>query len=187
MTSETVRALPIVIPVGLAGAVCIVAAIVSLALDPPGWATAAGVAGLLVAAILAEAFPLPIEGVNAGATSLAIVSIVATGVIYGWQEAAVVGFVAMASVELARRRGIPRLVFNTGLYVCAAVLAGLAAENFNGDDLASIVLAASVRRGGVLPRRHGLPLRGHRADPRSRASWSRSGGTSTPRCCRSSS
>jgi signal transduction histidine kinase len=144
MTSETVRALPIVVPVGLAGAVCMVTAIVSLVLDTPGLDTLAGVAGLLAAATLAEAFPLPIEGVNAGATSLAIVSIVATGVIYGWREAAVVGFLAMATVELARRRGAPRLVFNTGLYVCAAVLAGLSAAIVKGDDLGAIVADACL-------------------------------------------
>jgi signal transduction histidine kinase len=139
MTSETARALPDDVPVGLVGAACIVSAIVSLVLDPPGLGTLAGVVGLLAAATIAEAFPLPIEGVKPGATSLAIVSIVATGVIYSWREAAVVGFLTMAPVEIVRRRGLPRLVFNTGLYVCAAVLAGLAAGSVRGDDLASIV------------------------------------------------
>ena len=69
---------PIVIPVGLAGAVCIVAAIVSLTLDPPGTGTVAGVAGP-AGRHSRRGVPAPIEGVNAGATSLAIVSIVATG------------------------------------------------------------------------------------------------------------
>ena len=144
MTAETARALPVVIPVGIIGTVGIVTAIVSLVLDPPGWATLAGVAGLLAAATVAEAFPLPIEGVNVGATSLAIVSIVATGVIYGWREAAVVGFLTMAFVELAHRRGIPRLVFNTGLYVCAAVLAGVSAGQVRGDTLGAIVAGACL-------------------------------------------
>ena len=144
MTSETVRSLPVVIPVGLIGAICIVTAVVSLVLDPPGLGTLAGVAGLLAAATLAEAFPLPIEGVNAGATSLAIVSIVATGVIYGWREAAVVGFLTMALVELARRRGAPRVIFNTGLYVCAAVLAGLSAAIVRGETLGAIVASACL-------------------------------------------
>ena len=104
----------------------------------------AGVAALLLAATVAEAFPLPVEGVNVGATSLAIVSIVATAVIYGWAEAAVVGFLTMALVELARKRPFIRVVFNTGLYVSAAILAGLAAAPFHGDDLGSIVLGACL-------------------------------------------
>src|SRR4051794_11675343 len=101
LRTETARALMVVIPVGIAGAIGIVAAIVSLITDTPGINTLAGVAGLLAAATAAEAFPLPIEGVNVGNTSLAIVSIVATAAIYGWPEAAVVGFMSMALVELS--------------------------------------------------------------------------------------
>jgi signal transduction histidine kinase len=144
MKAETTRALPVVVPVGVLGTIGIVAAVVSLITDPPSGAELAGVAGLLAAATIAEAFPLPIEGVNVGATSLAIVSIVATAVIYGWPEAAAVGFLTMALVELARRRPLVRVVFNTGLYVCAAVLAGLAAATVRGDDLGSIVGGACL-------------------------------------------
>jgi signal transduction histidine kinase len=144
LKAETARALPIVVPVGIVGAIGVAAAIANLAADPPGFGVLAGVAGLLGAAAVAEAFPLPIEGVNVGSTSLAIVSIVATAVIYGWPEAAIVGFMTMALVELARKRPWDRVVFNTGLYVCAAVLAGLAAGLVRGDDLGSIVGGACL-------------------------------------------
>jgi signal transduction histidine kinase len=144
MTGETVRALPVVVPVAIVGIVGIVAALVDLVAHPPALSVLAGVAGLLVAATVAEAFPLPIEGVNVGATSLAIVSIVATAVIYGWPEAAVVGFLTMALVELARKRPLARVVFNTGLYVSAAILAGVVAAPFRGDDLGSIVAGACL-------------------------------------------
>src|SRR5438094_784500 len=96
--AETRRTLPIVLPVAAAGAFAAVAAIHALVVDLPSGSTLAGVAGLLVAATLAEAFPLPIEGVTAGATSLAIVFIVATAAIYGWPEAAVVGLLSIALV-----------------------------------------------------------------------------------------
>jgi signal transduction histidine kinase len=135
LRTETRRALPIVVPVGIVGGVGIAAALVALITDPPGLAVFAGVAGLLVASTVAEAFPLPIEGVTVGATSLAIVFIVATAVVYGWPEAAVVGFLTMALVELARRRSLARIVFNTGLYVCAAIVAGLAADVGRGGGL----------------------------------------------------
>src|SRR5919204_5104142 len=96
LNQDAARALPIVIPVGIFGALGMAAAVVHLIADPPGLGTLAGVAALLAAATVAEGFPLPIEGVNVGSTSLAIVSIVATAVIYGWSEAAVVGFLTMA-------------------------------------------------------------------------------------------
>jgi signal transduction histidine kinase len=144
MNTETTRALPVVVPVWILATIGIVAALVSLVSDPPNGGEFAGLAVLLVAAIVAEAFPLQLEGVNVGATSLAIVSVVATAVIYGWPEAALVGFLTMAVVEVARKRPPVRVVFNTGLYVCAAVLAGLAAETVRGDDLVSVVAGASL-------------------------------------------
>src|SRR5580765_5750369 len=144
LKSESARALPVVIPVAVAGAVGIVAAVTDLIVNPRPPNVLLGVAALLVAATVSEAFPLPVEGVNVGATSLAIVSIVATAVLYGWAEAAVVGFLTMAIVELARRRPFIRVVFNTGLYVCAAILAGLAAAPFHGDDLGAIVIGACL-------------------------------------------
>ena len=118
----------------------------SLVATPPTWAEVAGVTGLLAAATAAEAFPLPIEGVNVGAgtTSLAIVSIVATAVIYGWEAAGIVGFLTMAIVEAGRRRPPTRVVFNTGVYVCSAILAGLAAAPFGSDNLGEIIAASCL-------------------------------------------
>jgi signal transduction histidine kinase len=142
--AETRRTLPVVLPVAAAGAFAAVAAIHALVVDWPGGSTLAGVAGLLVAAILSEAFPLPIEGVNAGATSLAIVFIVATAAIYGWPEAAVVGLITMVLVEVERRKPPIRAIFNTGLYVCAATVTGLAAAHWRGGNLWEIVVAGFV-------------------------------------------
>ena len=136
---ETRLTLPVVIPVAALGAAGTIAASVALVADRLPASTFAGVAALLVASTLAEAFPLPIEGVTVGATSLAIVFIVATAAIYGWAPAAIVGFLTMAVVEVARRKPLIRAVFNTGLYVCAAIAAGLAAGSWRGGDVASIV------------------------------------------------
>src|SRR6266498_3679508 len=76
----------IVLPVCLAGI-----AVVVLALSRDLGEFAGPVLGLLVAATLAEAFPVPIEGVAAGATSFANVFIAASATIYDWRAAAVVG------------------------------------------------------------------------------------------------
>jgi signal transduction histidine kinase len=141
LRAETKQTLPVVVPVAALGAAGTAAAIVALYGDPPGASVIAGLAGLLAASVLAEAFPLPIEGVTAGATSLAIVFIVATAAVYGWAEAAVVGFLTMALVELGRRRPLVRIVFNTALYVCAAIVAGLAAGPWRDGGVASIVAA----------------------------------------------
>ena len=140
LPAETRRTWPVVLPVAALGAAATTAAVMALASDWPKGSTLAGVAGLLVASVLAEAFPLPIEGVTVSTTSLAIVFIVATAAIYGWPEAAVVGFLTVALVEVERKRPPTRAVFNTGVYVCSAVVAGLVAGLWSNDDLGSLVL-----------------------------------------------
>jgi signal transduction histidine kinase len=140
LRAETRRVLPIVLPVAGAGAFAAVAAIHALVVDWPGGSTVAGLAGLLIAATLAEAFPLPIERVQTN-TSLAIVFIVAAAAIYGWPEAAIVGLLTIVLVESQGKRPPIRAIFNTGLYVCAAAGAGLAAAHWRGGDLADIVVA----------------------------------------------
>jgi signal transduction histidine kinase len=128
LTSETRRVLPIVLPVAAIGMAGVVAGIASIARNPPSAAAFAGIAALLIASTAAEAFPLPIEGVIVGSTSLAFVFLVGTAVIYGWAAAAVAGFLSMGLVELGRRRPFTRIAFNSGLYVCGALAAGAVAS-----------------------------------------------------------
>jgi len=72
------------------------------------------------------------------------VFIVATAAIYGWPEAAVVGLLTIALVERQRKRPPIRAIFNTGLYVCAAAVAGVAAGPWRGGSLSEIVVAGFV-------------------------------------------
>ena len=139
---------PITLPVSVAGAVLFVAATYFFAAADPPTDTVAGMLALLAAAAIAEAFPVPIEGVAAGRTSLANIFIVGAAVIYDWAAASIVGFAAMAAVELAHRRRLDRLLFNTGLYTLAAGAAGGLAATMQGDGLVHLlgatVLAASA-------------------------------------------
>jgi hypothetical protein len=105
-----------------------------------GWSELAGITVLLAAASVAEAFPVPIEGVAVGATSLATIFLVAIAAIYGWPAAAVAGLLAMAFVEVARRRPISRIAFNCGVYVIAGIAAGTAAATIHGGTLFHLVV-----------------------------------------------
>jgi signal transduction histidine kinase len=133
---------PITLPVSVAGAVLFVIATYFFAAAGPRGETIAGVLALLAASAIAEAFPVPIEGVAAGRTSLANIFIVGAAVIYGWSAASIVGFAAMAAVELAHRRRLDRLLFNTGLYTLAAGAAGAIAAPVHGDGLVQLLGAA---------------------------------------------
>ena len=104
VSRETVRLLPIVAPVVFGGTLVTVLALSALAALEPSPATLAGMMALLVAAAFVEAFPVPIENVPVGGTSLATVFIVGTAAIYGWAPAIIVGLLTQLLVEVSRRQ-----------------------------------------------------------------------------------
>jgi signal transduction histidine kinase len=136
--------LPVLVPVAVAGWSLAIAAVVAFVLGNPPAAEVAGFFALLAASITAEAFPVPIEGVAAGRTSLATIFIVGTAVVYGWAPAAIVGFGTMFAIEAARRRGFARVAYNASLYALAAGAAGGAAALSQGHDVLSFAIAALV-------------------------------------------
>jgi signal transduction histidine kinase len=141
------QASPVWVPVALAAAVALGFATWSLAAGDFGWRDAVGVVALLAAAAIAEAYPVPIEGVAVGATSVATIFLVAVAVVYGWAAASVAAFFAMAVVEVARRRPFSRIVFNCGIYVLAAAAVGAVAGAFDDDSLLQLVLASIAAAG----------------------------------------
>ncbi|HZW74058.1 MAG TPA: diguanylate cyclase, partial [Caldimonas sp.] len=123
------RRLPVYIGlVSAGGAMLVLLGALTLVQDdltPAGWAS---LAALLVAAVFVEAFPVPIKGVRAGGMSLAAVFIVATGCIYGWGAAAMLGAVTRGSVELVQRRPWMKVAYNASVYAIAGACAGVIAS-----------------------------------------------------------
>ena len=109
------QALPVWLPVSIGGAVGVGFAIAKLAGGSYGWEDFLGIAVLAAAAALAEAFPVPIEGVAVGSLSLATIFLVAAASIYGWAAGGVAGCLAMLVVEACRRRPLSRIAFNCGI------------------------------------------------------------------------
>jgi signal transduction histidine kinase len=130
------------VPVAAVGAVTLAAAVASLAHEDLGWHDAVGIALLVAAATLAEAFPVPIEGVAVGSASLATIFLSAGATIYGWAAAAVAGFLTMALVEVGRRRPFSRIAFNCGVYILAGAGAGGVADRFQDGTLLGLALGA---------------------------------------------
>lgn len=135
------NALPVWLPVSVGGAVGLGFAISSLVSGSYGWKDLAGVAVLLAAAAVSEAFPVPIEGVG-GTTSLATIFLIAVAAIYGWAAAGVAGFLAMALVEVGRRRPFSRIAFNCGIYTMGGIAAGAGAATVDEGTLLHLVLGA---------------------------------------------
>jgi signal transduction histidine kinase len=134
--------LPLVVaPVVAAAAV--VTALAFVRLGVPSWNVLAGAGVLLAASIAAEAFPVPIVGVAAGATSLATIFIVAAGVLYSWPVAALIGLLTMLAVEARRQMTPIRVVYNTALYVLSGSGAGLVAAHIGNVPVAVLSAAAA--------------------------------------------
>jgi signal transduction histidine kinase len=129
-------------PVAVLGLVTLGAAVGTLATDGLTRHEAVGILLLVAAATLAEAFPVPIEGVAVGSTSLATIFLVAAATIYGWAAAAVAGFLAMVLVELGRRRPLSRVAFNSGVYVLAGAASGGVADRIQDGTLLALSLGA---------------------------------------------
>ncbi len=138
-TNPSSRVLWVLVPVTAVGFVVLVAAaatLTTLGLSLHDWA---GIGLLVVGAMLAELFPVPIdlEGVAAGGVSLAAVFIVGAAVIYGWAPAVLVAFVALAVIQLVQRRGLDKLLYNGAVYVIGAATAGAAAAGVGSLGLES--------------------------------------------------
>jgi diguanylate cyclase (GGDEF)-like protein len=140
------RLAPVLVPVSAAG----LAALAVAASTLPGTLSAGDTLGifvLVVGAMLAEAFPVPIEleGVAAGGVSLAAVFIVGAAIIYGWATAVVVAFVALGVVQAVHRRGATKLLYNGSVYSLGALAAGLAAAPVVVDEsIGSLVAGVTV-------------------------------------------
>jgi diguanylate cyclase (GGDEF)-like protein len=123
-SADSWRILRVVAPVVAAGGAAAAAAVYGLAVESPPLSVLVGIAALLLAAAIAEAFPLPIQGIPIGATSLASLFVVGTGALYGWEAATVVAFSVQLIVEPIRRQPLIRLAYNASVYALAGAAAG---------------------------------------------------------------
>jgi diguanylate cyclase (GGDEF)-like protein/putative nucleotidyltransferase with HDIG domain len=134
------RLLAVVAPVSLVGVAAYLAATFSFARDPGSTTTIAGVAAFLLASILAERFPVPVEGADANGVSLGFVFAVAELVIFGWAPATFIYVTAPTVVALMRRNPWIRTVFNAGVFGLVGTLAGWVLTHVDGRTDAAAIL-----------------------------------------------
>ncbi len=133
-----------VAPVVAAGAAVAAAAVWDLTSDRPTGSVVLGITALLLAAAIAEAFPLPIQGIPIGATSLASLFVVGTAALYGWSAATVVAFAVQLLVEPIRKQPLIRLGYNTSVYALAGAAAGATAAVLDETVVGIAVPAATA-------------------------------------------
>ncbi len=120
----------------------VVGAAVSLALHPPGVAEGLAVLLFLALALLAELKPVPLEEDDLSTVSLAFVFILASVILFGWQEAVLVAAISAFVAQVAERKPFERTAFNTAVYALSAFAAALPVLVFGpaaGDPVAITV------------------------------------------------
>src|SRR5262245_52024851 len=103
----------------------LVGAAVNLALHPPGVAEGLAVLLFLALALLAELKPVPLEEDDLSTVSLAFVFILASVILFGWEEAVLVAAVSACVAQIVERKPLERTAFNTAVYALSAFAAAL--------------------------------------------------------------
>src|SRR5262245_59136486 len=103
----------------------LVGAAVNLALHPPGVAEGLAVLLFLALALLAELKPVPLEEDDLSTVSLAFVFILASVILFGWEEAVLVAAISAFVAQVAERKPLERTMFNTAVYALSALAAAL--------------------------------------------------------------
>jgi len=138
------RLAALVVPVVVTGVGVVGVAAWHVATTPVGALTLLSLAGLLAAQMLAERYPVPLEGVDSSGLSLSFVFAVATTVLYGWAVGAIITFTATVVVQGLDHRPRIRVAFNSAVFALAAAAGGLAIAPIHGDSLPEIVAAVAL-------------------------------------------
>jgi diguanylate cyclase (GGDEF)-like protein len=118
------------LPVTQAGAIVLALSCLHFGLTGTTMSTVRGLAVLLAASLLAEAFPVPLEALPTGQVAMSAVFIVGAGALYGWPAAALIGFLTRTTLEIVHRRPAVRLAYNASVYAMSGAAAGAAAAPF---------------------------------------------------------
>ncbi|MEP6812075.1 MAG: diguanylate cyclase, partial [Actinomycetota bacterium] len=135
-------------PVVVAGVATLLAACISYGQSAHTKEDVAALAGLLFGMVLAERFPVPVEGVDAGGVSLGFVFAVAAILLFGWQAGVIVAAGGPTVTHLIGHRPPLRVAYNGSMFALAALAAGLVVgqipESSIGALIARLVIASFV-------------------------------------------
>src|SRR5580765_261541 len=143
MGRETARLLPLLLPVVAAEILTVTVAASAFAASEPSPETLAGVWALLIVTAVAEAFPVPLENVPVGGTSLATIFIVGTSVIYGLGAAATAATSLLGNQEGFGWLALETLVAAAAFYVVDLVLVALVVSRSTREPLKQLLPQAT--------------------------------------------
>jgi diguanylate cyclase (GGDEF)-like protein len=143
-TSVPPRVLAIVAPVVTAGVATIVAAGVTYGRTSHTTSDLGAIAGLFIGMVLAERFPVPVEGVDAGGVTLGFVFAVAATVLFGWQAGVIVAAGGPTVTHLIGHRPPLRVAYNGSMFALSALAGGLAIEHIHETSVGALILRVAL-------------------------------------------
>ncbi len=135
-----VKVLVLVAPVIAAGVAVVGFAAYRYQAERPSAADVLSLLGLLASVVIAERFPVPVEGVDSGGVTLGFVFAVSAIILLGWPAGVLVA--AGAAIGMLGHRPAVRAAYNGAMFALSALAGGLAVEYVHGGSTG--VLAAKV-------------------------------------------
>jgi diguanylate cyclase (GGDEF)-like protein len=138
------KVLLVVTPVIAAGVFTVFWAATRYGSEPNTLRHAAELVALLAAVVLAERFPVPVEGMGAGGVTLGFVFSVGSIVLLGWPDAVLVVVVGPTLTHLLAGRPLVRVAYNSSMFALSAFAAGAVIDQIQGDSAAIVVAKVIV-------------------------------------------
>jgi len=143
-TATPAKVLAIVVPVIVAGAATFAYALYSYAGSSPSASELAQLLGLFASMVVAERFPVPLEGVSAGGMTLGFVFSVSAIILLGWPAGVIIAAGAPTLTHLVQRRPPLRAAYNGSMFALSALAAGLVVERMPGTTVPQLVAQVVV-------------------------------------------
>jgi diguanylate cyclase (GGDEF)-like protein/putative nucleotidyltransferase with HDIG domain len=111
---------------------------------PPEPTALVSITALLAAAVLAERFPVPLEGVDSGGVSLGYVFSVSAVVLFGWAPAILISCLATTVVHAMEHRPPLRLLYNGCVSTIKITAAALLIAPVRGPGVGALLAAVAL-------------------------------------------
>ena len=138
------KVLAVVVPVIVAGAATFAYALYAYVGSSPSATDVAQLLGLFASMVVAERFPVPLEGVSAGGMTLGFVFSVSAIILLGWPAGAIIAAGAPTLTHLVQRRPPLRAAYNGSMFALSALAAGLVVERMPGHTIPQLVAQVVV-------------------------------------------